>query len=97
MPPGGDVAVAYRFGLRLAAAAANGLFIPMGFEYATRRPFDAALAGPEDLQRARDEAPFDLTADIASANALVDRVAACRVNGQVRDRKSTRLNSSHRR
>ncbi len=84
VPPGGDVAVAYRFGLRLAAAAANGLFIPMGFEYATRRPFDAALAGPEDLQRARDEAPFDLTADIASANALVDRVAACRVNGQVR-------------
>ncbi len=27
---------------------------------------------------------FDLTADIASANALVDRVAACKVNGQVR-------------
>jgi starch synthase (maltosyl-transferring) len=84
VPPGGDIAVAYRFGLRLAAATANGLFVPMGYEYATRRPFDAALAGPEDLQHARDEAPFDLTADIASANAMVGRVAACGVNGEVR-------------
>ncbi len=47
-------------------------------------PFDAALGGPEDLQRARDEAPCDLTADIAAANALVDRVAAYQVDGEMR-------------
>jgi starch synthase (maltosyl-transferring) len=56
----------------------------MGFEYATRRPFDAALGSPQDLQRARDEAPCDLTADIAEANEEVDRIAAYRVDGDMR-------------
>ena len=47
-------------------------------------PFDAALGGPDDFRRARDEAPADLTADIAAANALVDHVAEYRVDGEMR-------------
>ena len=57
LPPGSDVAADYRLALRLAAATASGMFVPMGFEYAARRPFDAALGGPDDFRRARDEAP----------------------------------------
>ena len=72
VPPGGDIAVAYRFALRLSAATADGMFVPMGFEYATRRPFDAAVGGTADLERARTNAPCDLRTDIAEANALVD-------------------------
>ena len=84
VPLGGDIPTACRFALRLAAAAANGLFVPMGFEYAARRPFDAALGAPEDFRRVRDEAPCDLTADVAAANALVDRIVAYQVDGEVR-------------
>src|SRR5579872_4141634 len=72
LPPGSDNSVAYRLALRMAAATANGVFVPMGFEYAARHPFDAALAGPEDLTRAITDAPCDLTSVIAAANALVD-------------------------
>ena len=81
---GSDIGADYRLALRLAAATGSGLFVPMGFEYAARRPFDAALGGPEDFRRARDEAPADLTADVAAANALVDHIAEYRVDGEMR-------------
>ena len=73
---GSDTATACRLALRLAAVSASGILVPMGFEYATRRAFDAARAGPEDFDRARDEAPADLSDDLWAANAFVDRVAA---------------------
>jgi starch synthase (maltosyl-transferring) len=81
---GSDVGADYRLALRLAAATGSGVFVPMGFEYAARRPFDAALGGPDDFRRARDEAPADLTADLAAANALIDHVAEYRVDGELR-------------
>jgi starch synthase (maltosyl-transferring) len=84
LPPGADVAAAYRHALRLTAAASAGLFVPMGFEYAARRPFDAARATPDDLRLARAEAPCDLSDDVAEANELVDRMAACQVGGALR-------------
>jgi starch synthase (maltosyl-transferring) len=84
LPPGGDILTACRLALRLAAAGASGIFVPMGFEYAARRPFDAALGSPADLCRARDEAPGDLAPDIAAANRMVEQVAAYRVNGEMR-------------
>ena len=84
LAPGSDVAADYRLALRLAAATGSGVFVPMGFEYAARRPFDAALGGPDDFRRARDEAPADLTADVAAANALVDHIAEYRVDGEMR-------------
>ena len=75
LPWGTDTASACRHALARAAASMSGLFVPMGFEYAARRPFDAARASPEDLQRAREEAPCDLSGDIAAANGLLDRIA----------------------
>ncbi|HVB66922.1 MAG TPA: maltotransferase domain-containing protein [Acetobacteraceae bacterium] len=84
LPAGADTAGAYRHALRVAAATAAGLFLPMGFEYAARRPFDAARATPEDMRRAQAESPCDLTEDVAEANALVDRIAAQGVNGAMR-------------
>lgn len=80
---GDDVRTAYRFALRLAATAASGMFVPMGFEFATRRVFDAALAGPEDFQHARDGALCDLTEQITAANAQVDEVAQYKADGEV--------------
>jgi starch synthase (maltosyl-transferring) len=84
LAPGSDISTAYRLALRSAVATSNGVLIPMGFEYATRRAFDAALAGPDDFAQATAEAPCDLDEDIAAANALVDRIAAHGVNGEMR-------------
>ncbi len=83
LPPGSDGA-ACRFALRLTAAIGSGMFMPMGFEYATRRPFDAVLGSPADLQRAREEAPCDLAQDVAAANRLIDDLAAYRLHGEMR-------------
>jgi starch synthase (maltosyl-transferring) len=84
LPFGADVPAAYRSALRLAASAGSGLFVPMGFEYAAQRPFDAALGTPADLLRARDESPSDLVPAIAEANSLVQQVAEYRVDGEMR-------------
>ncbi|HUB12958.1 MAG TPA: alpha-1,4-glucan--maltose-1-phosphate maltosyltransferase [Acetobacteraceae bacterium] len=84
LPFGTDIAGAYRHALRVTAAVASGMLVPMGFEYATRRPFDAARATPEDLRHAQAEAPCDLGVDIAQANELLDRVAALRLGGALR-------------
>ncbi len=78
-----------RLALRLAAATGSGLFMPMGFEYAARNSFDAAVASPEDMIRARESAHADLSADVAAANALLDRIAELRVDGAVRQLTSS--------
>ena len=85
----GDAPAANRLALRLAAATGAGLFMPMGFEYAARNGFDAAIAGPEDFARARADAQGDLSADVAVANALVDRLAE-----EAADRSLRQLTSS---
>ena len=77
-------ASAYRHALRVTAATAAGLFLPMGFEYATRRPFDAARATPDDFGAPGKKSPCDLTEDVAEANDLLDRIAAQSVNGALR-------------
>jgi len=84
LPAGTDICNAYRHALRVTAATAAGLFLPMGFEYATRRPFDTARATPDDMRHAREAAPCDLTEDVAEANDLVDRIATQGVGGAVR-------------
>jgi starch synthase (maltosyl-transferring) len=82
-------AASCRFALRLAAATGDGLFVPMGFEYAARNGYDAAIAAPEDFKRSR-AGGSDLSDDIAAANALVDRIAGRRVTMGLRQ-----LSSSH--
>ncbi len=79
-----DLRIAYRRALRLAAATASGLFVPMGFEYATRRRFDPARAAPQDFEQARQEATIDLSAEIRQATGWVDRIAELRLEGEVR-------------
>jgi starch synthase (maltosyl-transferring) len=67
LAPGADVADAYRLALRIAAATGSGLFLPMGFEYATSRRFDSTRASPADMEAAQQERPADLSDDIAAA------------------------------
>jgi starch synthase (maltosyl-transferring) len=92
LPFGIDLLASYRFALRLAASAGSGLFVPMGFEYAARRPFDAVSGAPEDFLRARDESQCDLSQEIAAANALVQQIADYRVDGEMR--RLTTLNDA---
>ncbi len=82
--PGVDVVAACRQALHVAAAVGNGLFMPMGFEFATRVAFDASRATPGDLARARDEAAGDLAADVAEAIALAGRLGEMGIDGAVR-------------
>ena len=67
LAPDADIADSYRLALRIAAATGAGLFIPMGFEFATARRFDSALADPGVMAAARRDSPADLSADVAAA------------------------------
>jgi starch synthase (maltosyl-transferring) len=84
LDPRADLGAAYRRALTLAATLGSGLLMPMGFEYATRRGFDAARAGPQDFERARQEAALDLTDAVREANQLSGRVAAQWRDGELR-------------
>jgi starch synthase (maltosyl-transferring) len=61
----------YRQALQIAAATADGLLVPMGFELMSRRPLDARFPSPEEWQ----ESSPSLKSDIASVNRLIDRPA----------------------
>ncbi len=67
LAPDADIADSYRLALRIAAATGAGLFMPMGFEFATARRFDSALADPGVMAAARRDSPADLSADVAAA------------------------------
>jgi starch synthase (maltosyl-transferring) len=77
-----DVATAYRQALRLAVAIGNGLLIPMGFEFASRQQMDGRST-PGDLATALDSG-IDLSEDIGTANALIDRISALGFAGETR-------------
>src|SRR5262249_34561470 len=51
------------------AAWSSGWLMPMGFEYGATRTMDPARDRPDDFASLVAGAPFDLTADIAAANA----------------------------
>ena len=70
LPPDADIADSYRLALGIAAATGAGLFLPMGFEYAASRRFDAARASPADMEAVRRDRPADLSADVAAAIRL---------------------------
>jgi starch synthase (maltosyl-transferring) len=70
LPPEADISAAYRLALRVAAATGSGLFLPMGFEFGTNRPFDPIRASPADMEAARREMVVDLSEDIASSIRL---------------------------
>ncbi len=59
----------YKQALHVAAATTDGLLVPMGFEFMSRRPFDVRFSAPEDWEEG-DAALHD---EIIAANRLVDR------------------------
>jgi starch synthase (maltosyl-transferring) len=61
---------AARRALAFATSYGAGWMMPMGFEFGAARDMDAARDRPEDFVRLVSEAPFDLSADVATANAL---------------------------
>jgi starch synthase (maltosyl-transferring) len=67
LPSDVDIPQAYRLALGIAAATGSGLFVPMGFECATRLRFDPVLATPADWEAAREDGFADLSGDIAAA------------------------------
>ncbi|HEY1410489.1 MAG TPA: maltotransferase domain-containing protein, partial [Rhodopila sp.] len=72
LAPDADIATSYRLALRIAASTGGGLFVPMGFEFATSRRFDAARASPADMEAAERERPVDLSEDIAAAIRMTE-------------------------
>jgi starch synthase (maltosyl-transferring) len=60
----------YQRALRLAACIGNGILIPMGFEHGLAGQHNPAQDA-SGFSAARANAPFDLSDDIAQANALV--------------------------
>jgi len=65
----------YLRALRLAAALGAGWLLPMGFEYAAGRALPDADPRPDDFAAMRDDAPFDLTAEIAALNTSRSEIA----------------------
>ncbi len=66
-----QVPLLYRQRLQLAAATADGVLIPMGFEFMARLPHDPRFSAPQEQRSGSSP----LAADIADALALVDRFA----------------------
>jgi starch synthase (maltosyl-transferring) len=71
LPPDADVAASYRLALAIAASTSAGLFLPMGFEFATSRHFDSVRASPADMQAAEHDRPADLSQDVRAAIRLI--------------------------
>ena len=88
LTPSGDVPEAgpahHRRALRLAAATGSGLLVPMGFEFMSRRAMNPRTSVPEDLAEAEEDAPADLSEDVAAANELVDRIQEFGAAGEMR-------------
>src|SRR6185312_5542714 len=67
--------LAARRTVEFSAGWGAGWLMPMGFEFGATRAMDPARDRPEDFARLAAEPPFDLSAQIAAANAAVDAAA----------------------
>lgn len=72
----GILRATYLRSLRMAAATGQGLLVPMGFEFGTRRRMDQRRATADDFEQDRTNAPFDLTEDILATNRLARQLSA---------------------
>jgi len=77
---GGATRSRYSRALGLAGAG-DGILIPVGFEFAASRALDPVYSAPADLAAAMADAPFDLSAEIAAANARLDRATGSPLGG----------------
>jgi len=80
-----DVRAGYLNALRLAAATGDGLFVPMGFEFASRGRLHPERGTAADFARDRENAPLDLGADIGAANGFAARVTDAGCRGEMRN------------
>jgi starch synthase (maltosyl-transferring) len=67
----------YRRSLRTAAVTAQGLFVPMGFEFGARHRMDQRRGSAEDFRRDRIDG-FDMTDEIVAASKLSDELSGVR-------------------
>ncbi len=75
---------AYERALTAAVGTGSGLLVPLGFEFAARRPLDATQSAPEDFGGAAAEAPFDFGGTIRRFNKLAGDQPALRRPGHLR-------------
>ncbi|PVX86209.1 maltotransferase domain-containing protein [Paraburkholderia unamae] len=75
---------AYRRMLRAAAALGTGWLMPMGFEYGVDEATAHSGNHAQAWEAARARAPFDLSADVAHANALQRETWTLQTNGELR-------------
>ena len=75
---------AYDRALRLAAGLGCGMLMPMGFEYAARRPLDAIESRPEDGAQMAQEAPAEIAQRVRDINALIAKLPALARPGRLR-------------
>lgn len=59
--------------LKLAASLGGGLMVPMGFEYGIATPLDPIYGSGKGLSDLREQAIFDLSGALRSANEMVER------------------------
>jgi starch synthase (maltosyl-transferring) len=74
----------YRRALRIAAATASGLMVPMGFEFAARQRMNPISDTAQDFERSRGEAPFDFSEELQDANEFARQVIARGTDGEMR-------------
>ncbi len=70
--------------LRLAVGLGCGMLMPMGFEYAARRPLDASASRSDDGARMEGETPDAIADMVRAANALMRQVPALSQPGHLR-------------
>jgi starch synthase (maltosyl-transferring) len=73
--PGAALA-SHRLALQAASTLADGWLVPMGFEYGAYESFLQPLGDAADFASLAADAPFDLSAEIAAANARMTDLAA---------------------
>jgi starch synthase (maltosyl-transferring) len=63
----------YQRALKLAASTGCGMLLPMGFEFGLSGMLDVIHGSASDFADARKRSAFDLSDDIAEANAMISR------------------------
>jgi starch synthase (maltosyl-transferring) len=79
-----EIRAGYAQALRVAAATGDGLLVPMGFEFGARRRLDPQRGTPDDFERDRSEALFDLSEDVVTANHVAASLADAGCGGEMR-------------
>ncbi|SNS54157.1 starch synthase (maltosyl-transferring) [Noviherbaspirillum humi] len=75
--------------LRLAAAIGSGILVPMGFEYGLSTSFAAMGLGEVPFDELARHASFDMSPEIAEANAMAERTAGLYRGGLLQQFSST--------